>query len=126
MHHITVATITHATTSLGAEDSTGDMCVAALKIDLGCHSDNSEGVTITSEVVMAITRMVLIPAYQLTPFDLLSWLFYTTQDDLPRASIRHSELGPSASIINQDKSPTGLPQGSLMGAFSQLRFPLPT
>lgn len=70
MHRITIATITHATTSLGAEDSTGDVCVAALKVDLGYHSDSSEGVTITSEVVMAITRMVLIPAYQLTPFDL--------------------------------------------------------
>lgn len=70
------------------------MRVAALKIDLGYHSD-SRGVTMPSEVVMATARVVWIPAYQLAPFDLLSQLSYTTQDDLPRASIICSELGPS-------------------------------
>lgn len=97
--------------------------MAALKINLVYHSDNREGVTIPSEVVMATTRVVLIPVYQLAPFDLLSQLFYTTQDDLPTASIIRSELGPSASIINQGKSPYRLTTGQNDGGILSIEVP---
>jgi hypothetical protein len=76
--------------------------VAALRINLGYHSD-SRRVTMPSEVVMAITRVVLITAYQLAPFDLLSQLSYTTQDDCPvPASSAVSWVLPHQSSIKKN------------------------
>lgn len=50
---------------------------------------------------------------------------HTTKSHLARCYTAHSGLGPPSSIINQGNAPAGLPTGSPMEAFSQLRFLFP-
>ena len=51
--------------------------------------------------------------YWLAFHDLVSLLFDTTQDRLPRGGAAHSELGPPISIPNQEKAPQPCPPASL-------------
>lgn len=43
----------------------------------------------------------------------------------PRDGTTHRELGTPPSIFSQVIAPQACPQAMLVGAFSQLRFPLP-
>lgn len=56
----------------------------------------------------------------LSPSDLLSLLPYSAQDDHPRGSSAHHEMGPSILIINSENAPQTCPLASLVGALSQL------
>ena len=64
-------------------------------------------------------------AYWLATPQLLSFLFYTIQDNLVRAVTSHSELVPLVSVISQENVPSPSLQASLMEAILQLRVPLP-
>ena len=64
------------------------------------------------------------------PFrDVTSWLFYSvyyaTQDHKHRGGASHSELGPSYISCHSRQLSTDLRVESLLGLFSQLKFPLP-
>lgn len=58
------------------------------------------------------------------PPSLLSLLSYTTLDHVPGIGTVHHELDPPISAINQENTPQMYPLAILVGAFSQLQFPL--
>lgn len=64
-------------------------------------------------------------AHWIGPHGWSSLVSYTAQDHLQRVGTAHRGLGSSpTSIINQENVPQACPQANLVGAFSQLRFPL--
>lgn len=63
-------------------------------------------------------------AYWLVPNGLLSLLSYTAKDRRPRGDTAHHGLGPPTPIISQEIASRPCLQASLVGAFTQLRFPL--
>jgi hypothetical protein len=56
---------------------------------------------------------------------LLSLLLYSTHDHQPRGSTFHSEQYVPTSFIDQENVLQAGSQANLVGAFSQLTFPLP-
>lgn len=59
-------------------------------------------------------------AYCLAPYEFLHLLpYYSNQNHQSRGGTAHSELGSLISMLNQ-----GNEQASLVGALSQLKFPL--
>lgn len=56
------------------------------------------------------------PHYWLASSDLLSYLFYTAQTDLPRDSTTHKKLWPPALINNQSNALMICPQANLIEA----------
>jgi len=69
-------------------------------------------------------RQELITCYP-APHGMLSPISYSTQHLQPWDGLTHSELSPPQSITNQGSLPHACPQINLVGAFSQLKLPVP-
>jgi hypothetical protein len=63
-------------------------------------------------------------AYWLALSSLFGLPSYTTQGHQCKGGTAHSELGTSTSIINPENVLQACLEASLVGTFSQLRFPL--
>lgn len=61
--------------------------------------------------------------FWLAPQSLLSLLFCTTQENLPRDVTTHRGLGPPTSIINEESAPSDLPTYQSYGNIFSIEIP---